>query len=173
MFKHCTNCKHEPFKYDNGTIRVSSNCVGCSSEFIHWEPKSKTEVNFEKKESDPTGKSQHEPGAKLDDGKPPIARIKKFYLALCEIAKLDAYGAIEYSDVGWKKVPDAENRYDNAEGRHWFKEALEEKDPKSGFPHDVCTAWNAIVRLQLRLDNEKEIDSGSNNNSSLIHSSKT
>jgi Domain of unknown function (DUF5664) len=161
MPKPCETCRH----FRESMESISHCAKNCDSNHGGWEPIPKETPS--KKESDPTGKSQHDPGAKLDDGKPPIARIKKFYLALCEVARLDAYGAKHYSERGWKKVPDAINRYDNAEGRHWFKEDLEDMDSDSGFPHDVAVAWNAIVKLQLRL--EAKDDDRSDNNSSNIH----
>lgn len=104
-------------------------------------------------ETDPSGRSAHESGAKLDAGKPDIALVLgSFARALWEIAVLGTKGAIKYSPDGWLKVPNGINRYDSASLRHWLKEKMgEEIDPDMEVLHAVQTAWNSLARLELLL----------------------
>ena len=105
----------------------------------------------QREESDPTGRSQHEAGAKLDSGKPRMALVLKgFSLALTEVAKVGTYGAEKYSDFGFLDVPDGCNRYQDAMMRHFLDGALESIDA-SGFEHDAMVAWNAIASLEIKL----------------------
>lgn len=120
-------------------------------------------------EKDPNGKSGKEPGSKLDAGKAPIWQgvMGYFPRAIIALASLSGYGANKYTWKGWETVPDGENRYGNAMGRHIAKEAIEgdwdldaQNDPK--FPGDILhatqIAWNAMARLELMLrrkDSEK------------------
>ncbi len=110
------------------------------------------------KESDPTGKDQHDPGAKLDEGKPDCSLLGDFGLALMEVAQVGTHGAKEYSRGGWLKVPDGINRYTAAMQRHYFKEALAEMDDKLPVLHAAQVAWNALARLELILRTKREID---------------
>ena len=106
-------------------------------------------------ESDPLGKQQKEPGAKLDAGKIGVTRgcLHYFPRALREVARLSTIGAKKYSWRGWEAVPDGINRYADALGRHEL--AIEgdytKRDPDSGVLEATAVAWNALSRLELIL----------------------
>lgn len=101
-------------------------------------------------DKDPHGKSQHEPGAKLDAGKIRAGlMINGFRRALLEVAKVTTYGAAKYTPNGWQDVPDGEARYTDALSRHLL--AGEECDPESDLLHAAHAAWNALVILELKL----------------------
>lgn len=113
-------------------------------------------------EHDPHGKKKFEPGAKLDAGKAPVWQglFDYFPRACMSVADLSAYGASKYSWKGWEKVPDGENRYGNAVGRHILKEAIEglydldaanDPDYPATVLHATQQAWNAMARLELML----------------------
>lgn len=109
------------------------------------------------RESDPTGKSAHEPGAKLDAGKiRPAMVLGGFSRALTEVTKVGTYGAKKYTDNGWVDVPDGVARYSEAMLRHWLAEAGGERID-SGFEllHAAHVAWNALARLELMLRENK------------------
>jgi len=73
--------------------------------------------------------SQHEPGAKLDTGKPDMSLLLMFGKALHEVARVCTGGKIQYSRGGWQDVDDGINRYTAAMLRHTFQEHYEEMDP--------------------------------------------
>lgn len=105
-------------------------------------------------ESDPTGKSAHDPGAKLDAGKAPLRQgvLEYFPRALLAVAQVSAFGAKKYSWGGWGPVEDGINRYGNAQERHVVKAAIEGPvDDDSGLLHAAHEAWNALARLELIL----------------------
>lgn len=104
-------------------------------------------------EADPHGKDAHEPGAKLDHGKPRAALVLRgFARALMEVAKVGTYGAQKYTDNGWMEVPGGIERYDDAKMRHWFYEAMgEAADTETELIHAAHEAWNALARLELML----------------------
>lgn len=114
-------------------------------------------------ETDPNGKSPHEPGAKLDVGKPPVMRgvLQYFPRALERVANLSAIGAEKYAWKGWESVPDGINRYGDGMARHLLKEEIEglydDGEGGSGELHATAAAWNALARLELilrEMDNE-------------------
>lgn len=105
-------------------------------------------------EADPNGRNPHEPGAKMDAGKPCVYQgaIGYFPLAIDAVAEVSTFGATKYAWRGWETVPDGFNRYSNAMGRHLLKEGSgEQNDPDSGLLHAAHTAWNALARLELML----------------------
>lgn len=104
-------------------------------------------------ELDPTGRAAHEPGAKLDAGKPRCTLVLGgFSRALEHVAKVGTFGAAKYTDNGWRTVPNGEERYTDALWRHLLQEAQGiECDPDSGLLHAAHTAWNALARLELML----------------------
>jgi hypothetical protein len=115
------------------------------------------------REFDPTGKSNHEPGAKLDAGKVrPSLILSAMPMALLEVARVGTYGADKYSDGGWQHVDNGFNRYTDAMDRHRLKETIEGR-----FDHDILSetgehiyhaaqvAWNALARLELMLREEQ------------------
>lgn len=102
-------------------------------------------------ERDPLQKSPHEPGAKLDDGKPDASLLLSFGRALSAVAKIGTFGAKKYSRDGWEEVPDGINRYTAAMMRHLLKENEETCDTDSDLSHAAHAAWNALARLELIL----------------------
>jgi len=103
------------------------------------------------KEQDPTGRNQHEPGSKLDAGKPMASLLSHFGLALLEVAKVGTFGAKKYTFGGWQEVPEGVLRYSDAMWRHLCKEHTEAIDKDSGMLHQAQIAWNALARLELML----------------------
>ena len=102
-------------------------------------------------ETDPNGLDQHEPGAKVDAGKPRVHLIyDAMPRALWQIAAVGTFGAEKYTDHGWQEVPDAINRYRDAMYRHQIKRAAGELfDQDSGLLHAAHEAWNALAILEL------------------------
>lgn len=108
-------------------------------------------------ERDPTGRGQHQPGAKLDLGKPRAGLVlMAFGDALMEVAKVGTYGAEKYTDNGWLEVPSGFERYTDAMFRHLLAESGEAKDSESGLYHAAHAAWNALARLQLLILKEQQ-----------------
>lgn len=115
---------------------------------------SRGELDVVPSESDPTGRDAHQPGAKLDSGKIPVMRgaIYQFPRALEQVARLSAFGAAKYTWEGWETVPDGEQRYRDARGRHEFAQARgEEFDADSKVHHLTAVAWNALAELEIKL----------------------
>lgn len=107
--------------------------------------------------ADPTGKHQHEPGAKLDHGKPRIGLvINGFARALGEVGRVGTFGAQKYTDNGWIQVENGIERYTDAMYRHLLAEARgEEIDRETYIRHAAHAAWNALARLDLMLRMEE------------------
>lgn len=108
-------------------------------------------------EVDPTGLSQHQPGAKLDAGKlRPALVLGGFAAALEAVVKVGTDGAAKYTDNGWKEVSNGFARYDDAARRHTTKrDKGETHDADSGSLHLAHEAWNALARLELYLKENK------------------
>jgi hypothetical protein len=104
-------------------------------------------------ESDPTGKSQHEPGAKLDSGKVlPWLCISGFAHALTAIADVTTKGAQKYTPNGWTTVPNGEERYMEAFARHMMALGRGETvDPDTQCLHKAQMIWNLLASLELEL----------------------
>lgn len=109
-------------------------------------------------ESDPNGIGQHDPGAKLDQGKVQASLLEDFSLALLEVAKVSTYGAIFYSRGGWQHVENGINRYSDAAWRHGLAKKRAKFDKKSGLLHEAQEIWNRLAALELRLREETEQD---------------
>lgn len=109
-----------------------------------------TGVNMEK---DPSGKDQHEAGAKLDAGKRRDGLVLLgFSRALAAVSAVGTYGANKYRDNGWMSVPNGVNRYTDAMLRHILSEASGElTDKDTGLLHAAHAAWNALARLDLMI----------------------
>jgi hypothetical protein len=96
---------------------------------------------------------------KHDTGKAPIARgfARYFPRAIEATALISQFGFDKYKEWGgWKKVPDAFNRYDDAHGRH--DNALQRGEthcPESHKLHLAHRAWNAMATLELYLIEEE------------------
>ena len=114
-------------------------------------------VEMPKSESDPTGRTQHDPGAKCDAGKPRVGLVlADFDLALNAVAIVGTHGAEKYTDRGWLTVPNGIARYTDAMLRHWLAEQRGVQNPDwDDVTHAAQTAWNALARLQLILEAEK------------------
>ncbi len=104
-------------------------------------------------EKDPSGKNQHEAGAKLDAGKRRDGLVLlSFARALAAVSEVGTYGANKYTDNGWMSVPNGVNRYTDALLRHILSEASGElTDKDTGLLHAAHAAWNALARLDLMI----------------------
>ncbi|WP_424398985.1 dATP/dGTP diphosphohydrolase domain-containing protein [Motiliproteus coralliicola] len=109
-------------------------------------------------ENDPTGRGQHEPGAKVDAGKTRLDLVLgAFANALMGVGEVGTFGARKYTDDGWLSVPNGKARYSDALLRHYFKEQRGEIiDSDSRLHHDLHLAWNALARVELRIREEQE-----------------
>lgn len=109
-------------------------------------------------ESDPLGYDQHEPGAKVDDGKIRVNLVLgAFARALYAVCGVGTFGAAKYSDDGWLQVPEGEGRYADARGRHWLKDEMGDgEDDQTNLLHMAHDAWNSLARLELRLRDEHQ-----------------
>jgi len=105
-------------------------------------------------EFDRYGKDPHEPGAKLDAGKPRMSLVLGgFSKAILAVTEVGTYGAKKYTDYGWKSVPDGIERYTDAAYRHLlFEVGGELLDRETNLLHAAHTAWNALARLQLVIE---------------------
>jgi len=85
-------------------------------------------------EFDPTGRSQHEAGAKVDGGKVDLTLVPPEVAEA--MARVQDYGAKKYTRDGWRSVPDAARRYYAALKRHLAAfEKGEDVDPETGLHH--------------------------------------
>ena len=108
-------------------------------------------------ESDPTGRDQHAPGAKLDAGKVQASLILDMSRALNAVAQVATYGANKYSRGGWQHVPDGQRRYMDALMRHLFKAQQEACDADTGYDHLYHASWNLLALLELKLREEEQV----------------
>lgn len=115
-------------------------------------------MNTGKNESDPSGKSPHDSGAKLDQGKNRVALVLgAFAHALWAVSEVGTFGANKYSDNGWQTVENGPARYEDAQLRHWLKQHMDEEyDADSDLTHLAHEAWNALARLQYALTEHTE-----------------
>ena len=104
-------------------------------------------------EADPTGKTPHEKGSKLDSGKEAAFRglIDYFPRACLAVAAVSTKGAKKYTWKGWESVPDGIGRYSDALIRHLTALSIEGEHDKEGFLHRAQVAWNALAVLELYL----------------------
>lgn len=114
-------------------------------------------------ESDPTGRTAKDAGAKLDKGKPRCGLVLLgFPRALRAVSDVGTYGAQKYTDNGWMSVPDGERRYTDALFRHLLREGEGETvDADTELLHAAHAAWNALARLELMLRRKVEVSHGS------------
>lgn len=121
---------------------------------------------------DPNGIGQHEPGAKLDAGKPMADLLLDFGRALLSVAEVGTYGAHKYTRGGWQHVPDGVNRYTGALLRHLLQEKMEDMDQDTDLLHASHCAWNSLARLELilrEIENREKTD-GSEKEKETSHS---
>ena len=111
-------------------------------------------------EADPHGVEQHQPGAKLDAGKPMAGVLGDFGLALLAVAEVGTFGANKYTRGGWQSVPNGVERYTDAAWRHLLKEHMERWDSDSNLEHAAHLAWNTLARLELMLREDARDDNG-------------
>lgn len=126
----------------------------------------RTLEEIKRMETDPTGRSPHESGAKLDAGKVPVERgaLAYFPNALKAVAAVSAFGANKYAWYGWKNVPEGIDRYSDALARHLLEASAQEGfenrhkalDPDSKLLHAAHAAWNALAVLELILSQESD-----------------
>jgi hypothetical protein len=112
-----------------------------------------------KVEDDPNGLRPHEPGAKLDAGKPDAGLLLDFGNALAAVAEVATKGAEKYSRGGWLEVDDACNRYTAAMMRHMLKTKTDGptyNEDGVNWDHDAQIAWNALARLEIKLRRLKD-----------------
>jgi len=104
-------------------------------------------------ERDPNGIHQHEPGSKLDQGKPlPWLCIAGFSRALAAVADVTTKGARKYTPNGWAYVLGGEERYMEAFSRHMLALGKGERfDQDTGCLHKAQMAWNILASLELEL----------------------
>lgn len=110
-----------------------------------------------KEERDPHGISPHTSGAKLDHGKNQVwLCVSGFSNALSHVAEVTTKGAVKYTPNGWMDVPDGEQRYMEAFGRHMLALGSGEKvDKDTGALHKAQMIWNLLASLELELRKEK------------------
>jgi len=103
---------------------------------------------------DPDGLDAHDPGAKLDAGKPLAGCLLDVSRALEAVVDVFTYGAGKYSRGGWQRVDRGVERYTDAMLRHLLQEGRSVYDAESGLRHAAQVAWNALTRLELMLREE-------------------
>lgn len=145
----CDGCIHKdklPSQLPCRECRV----INAAAKARHFVPVSDLRRQYE---ADPTGRSAHEAGAKLDRGKNRLSLVLGgFSHALQAVGEVGTYGANKYTDDGWRSVPDGRRRYADAMLRHLFAElGGQERDPDTELLHAAHTAWNALARLELVL----------------------
>ena len=141
----CTHCGK---KETTGCCELDEDCyLGCGGTFIKAIPITET---------DPNGKDQHEPGAKMDDGKVKAGVLEDFAMALWEVARVGSNGSVKYTRRGWEKVPDGIERYNDAKWRHLLKGAINPIDPEWDILHLAHECWNNLAKLELVLREEED-----------------
>jgi hypothetical protein len=149
--------KHAIHRYGEGIKRKLMTERWISEDGLYYRDYVDGEWKLIAQEKDPNGKSQHEPGAKLDTGKSPVYQglLDYFPRACLAVADVSAAGARKYAWKGWESVPDGIKRYGDALGRHIVNESIEGKFDSEGFRHAAQIAWNALARLELILKEEE------------------
>lgn len=149
----CGTCQHSTL----GGISNSMWCEDCGPSYNLWQPlnampmpSAPTASATTPVETDPLGRDQHQPGAKLDAGKVRLGLVLgDFSRALVEVGKVGTYGAQKYTDGGWLTVPNGPARYRDAHLRHML--ATVPNDSDTGLSHLAHAAWNALAELELHL----------------------
>jgi hypothetical protein len=95
-------------------------------------------------------------GVKYSSHKAPVWRMfAQFKNALEQVALRSAVGHEKYIKTdqdwsNWKRVSNPYAEYSNALTRH----LLELGNEEGSMDHDIAVAWNALARLQIRIDQE-------------------
>jgi hypothetical protein len=99
-------------------------------------------------------------GEKYDGGKIMFSLLTRGLAApLRAVAAVLTYGAIKYSPGGWKDVPDAIRRYEDALDRHMNALRLgEQRDEESGMLHWAHVATNALFLLYFEIISDPGMD---------------
>ena len=98
-------------------------------------------------ETDPTGRTAHDMGAKMDEGKTCAGALQGFSNALLAVAEVSTHGINKYKRDSWQEVPDGITRYNDAKWRHLLQEG---DDADSGISHMAHACWNMLAELELR-----------------------
>lgn len=146
---------YKVYGVDERFLFLSEEDAKARTGWIHGRFKLVTSAPEPETEQDPHDIPQHEPGAKLDKGKPRAALLLDFGNALTAVAEVATYGAEKYSDGGWLHVPNGEQRYADAGMRHRLADNTEPTDPESGLSHLAHAAWNILAELELRIRAQK------------------
>ena len=114
--------------------------------------------NQSRKEADPNGLNQHQPGAKLDAGKPLTwLMLSGFANALQEVARVTTVGAEKYTPAGWLEVENGAERYMEAFARHALELGIGSTiDLNTGCLHKAQMIWNLLASLELDLREEAD-----------------
>lgn len=98
-------------------------------------------------------------GVKLEYGKPNLGIVitKQFPNAIKALAQCSEYGHLKYAEtdkdwLNFKRIENPVESYTNAMFRHVIEETNFVCDNESGLPHIFHTAWNAMARLEVYLD---------------------
>ncbi len=103
-------------------------------------------------ELEPNGIDQHEPGAKMDAGKPRVDLVLDgFSRALLAVADVAEYGARKYTDYGWYQVANGQKRYRASGDRHRLHRSTHPICQDSGRLHLAHECWNRLAELELLL----------------------
>jgi hypothetical protein len=94
-------------------------------------------------------------GTKYDSGKPQTRILKDFGLALLEVSKVGTFGINEYGYKNWLEVEEALTRFDDAKGRHYLNQGLEDLDNQTGLLHMAHECWNNLAVLELTLREQR------------------
>jgi hypothetical protein len=94
-----------------------------------------------------------EAGVKLDQGKLQLSLIP--HEAIIGLGEVFTFGAEKYTPHGWKTVPDAKKRYEDAMLRHYYShKAGEENDSESGLSHLKHMLTNMVFLIYLEENEE-------------------
>lgn len=143
------------YKNINTTLKLSDNIM---SKCIKQK---KDSINKLEKSAINKVMISSEIGVKYSDHKAPItSMLNQFNLALEAVAmrsKEGHEGKYKNVDQDWmnfKRVPNAIEHYSNGTGRHLMYLG----DDEDNLGHEVATAWNALARLQLILEQKMKND---------------
>lgn len=144
---NCGNAKYESNIYDHTNFRtIKCNCG-------HELTKSEFQTFVTRYRMLQKPEAIKRLGEKYDSEKPRMDLLLDFSRSFTALARLCTKGAEKYAPHSWLHVEDGEARYTAAMLRHLFVDEEYDKveDGGIGELHDVCVAWNALTRLELKL----------------------